>query len=359
MQVACDHCGAKYELDESEITGRGVRITCPSCSHVFVLYQPKKEDSFEIEVDLELDDNGELSMDLDDMLGAMMAEVEESISAQDESNVEPVASSASSAPEESTQSGDSLPPVSVPSESTDENNTDDMVETESQSAITSDQVASLDVHSLNFASVGIKSWKVKKPIGLMFEYSDYKTFQKSLNDGRISSGDQISPDGKNWTPMSEIENFELYFCRTYLEFEQNEPVEEVKQVKEKVISAVGGTNELASALAAAQAEVEQANRPQSGRKASNKRPTRKAPPKKVPEPTKSSSGLILNVGIGLVVVIGGYLIFGVEDTPPPVPSQQVQTSKPTTPAPDASVLPSPLLPGAAAACSCGSVVRLE
>ena len=173
-------------------------------------------------------------------------------------------------------------------------------------------MSSLNVHELNFASVGIKSWKVKKPIGLMFEYSDYKTFQKSLNDGRISSGDQISPDGKSWTPMSEIEDFERYFCQTYLEFEQNEGVEEVKQVKEKVISAVGGTNELASALAAAQAEVEQANRPTSNRKASNKRPNRKPQPKRAPEPTRSSSGLLLNVVIGLGVVVGGYLVFGGE-----------------------------------------------
>ena len=79
MQVACDHCGAEYELDESEITGRGVRITCPSCSHVFVVYQPKKEESFEIEVDLQLDDNGELSMDLDEMLGAVIADVEQDV----------------------------------------------------------------------------------------------------------------------------------------------------------------------------------------------------------------------------------------------------------------------------------------
>ena len=46
MQVACDHCGAEYDLDKSEITGRGVRITCPSCSHVFVVYQTKEEESF-------------------------------------------------------------------------------------------------------------------------------------------------------------------------------------------------------------------------------------------------------------------------------------------------------------------------
>ena len=76
MQVACDHCGAEYELDESEITGRGVRITCPSCSHVFVVYQTKKEESFELEVDLELDDNGS-GMDLDGMLESLIADNDE------------------------------------------------------------------------------------------------------------------------------------------------------------------------------------------------------------------------------------------------------------------------------------------
>ena len=257
MQVACDHCGAEYDLDESEITGRGVRITCPTCSHVFVVYQPKKEESFEIEVDLQLDDNGELSMDLDEMLDSMMADVEASDETAVQESVVESSSKMTDISETSIQNTDSSKGVE------DESATS--VEDESANEITSEQVSALNVHDLNFASVGIKSWKVKKPIGLMFEYSDYKTFQKSLNDGRISSGDQISPDGKTWTQMSESEDFERYFCQTYLEFEQNESVEEIKQVKERVISAVGGTNELASALAAAQAEVEQANRPSSNR----------------------------------------------------------------------------------------------
>ncbi len=327
MQVACDHCGAEYDLDKSEITGRGVRITCPSCSHVFVVYQTKEEESFELEVDLELDDNGELSMDLDGMLESLIADVEDSNDVEQTNVVEqpvefdkPTAQNSFDTEEPSISLVGSSEVVSTTAEGE--------TETTVESAISSDQVASLDVNSLNFASVGIKSWKVKKPIGLMFEYSDYKTFQKSLNDGRISSGDQISPDGKSWTPMSDIEDFEFFFCKTYLEFEQNESVEEVKQVKEKVIPSLGGTNELASALAAAQAEVEQANRPQPSRKSAPKRPSRKPQSKRAPEPAKSSSGLLLNVGIGLAVVVGGWVLFGGEDTPPSVPAQPPEMTKP-------------------------------
>ena len=51
MQVACEHCGTEYSLDKENITGRGVRITCPSCSHVFTVYKPQEE----IEIDLEID----------------------------------------------------------------------------------------------------------------------------------------------------------------------------------------------------------------------------------------------------------------------------------------------------------------
>ena len=45
MQVSCESCGARYELDDSRFSGRGARcITCPRCQHVFVAY---REDSGE------------------------------------------------------------------------------------------------------------------------------------------------------------------------------------------------------------------------------------------------------------------------------------------------------------------------
>jgi predicted Zn finger-like uncharacterized protein len=39
MIVTCDHCGTRYKLDESKIPGRGARVNCPSCKHVFVVYR--------------------------------------------------------------------------------------------------------------------------------------------------------------------------------------------------------------------------------------------------------------------------------------------------------------------------------
>jgi predicted Zn finger-like uncharacterized protein len=39
MVVTCEHCGARYRLDKGRIQGRGARITCPQCRHVFVVYQ--------------------------------------------------------------------------------------------------------------------------------------------------------------------------------------------------------------------------------------------------------------------------------------------------------------------------------
>ena len=42
MIVTCDHCGARYKLDESRISGRGAKITCPRCKHVFVVYREQE-----------------------------------------------------------------------------------------------------------------------------------------------------------------------------------------------------------------------------------------------------------------------------------------------------------------------------
>ncbi len=37
MIVTCERCHARYKLDDSRIKGRGARITCPRCRHVFTI----------------------------------------------------------------------------------------------------------------------------------------------------------------------------------------------------------------------------------------------------------------------------------------------------------------------------------
>jgi predicted Zn finger-like uncharacterized protein len=43
MIATCPNCSSRYRLDEDKIPGRGARITCPSCSHKFVVYRPKEQ----------------------------------------------------------------------------------------------------------------------------------------------------------------------------------------------------------------------------------------------------------------------------------------------------------------------------
>jgi predicted Zn finger-like uncharacterized protein len=140
MQVSCESCGARYQLDDSRFSGRGARITCPRCQHVFVVYR---------EEDL----------------------------AEDQDPQEAVTTEVASAVE-------------------------------------------YKVDDLDFRKVGIKAWKVKVKIGLVYDFSDYKTLAKYITDGRVTMADKISHDGKEWTEIGTIPDLAQYFIDVYIAEEQ-------------------------------------------------------------------------------------------------------------------------------------------
>lgn len=39
MIVTCPSCNSRYKIDAAKIKGRGAKITCPNCSHKFVVYK--------------------------------------------------------------------------------------------------------------------------------------------------------------------------------------------------------------------------------------------------------------------------------------------------------------------------------
>lgn len=127
MVVTCEHCGARYRLDKERIQGRGARITCPGCSHVFVVYQQEEQEA-------------------------------------------------------------AAPAVERPT----------------------------DVHALDFKSVGISTWKVKTGIGLVYDFSDYKTLRRYLKEGRVSDTDGLSHNGSEWTVINTIGDLEAHFIDTYV-----------------------------------------------------------------------------------------------------------------------------------------------
>ena len=144
MIVTCDNCGARYKLDDSRISGRGAKITCPRCRHVFVVYKDRPAG------------------------GAAPA----------------------AAPEVTERALTTHPPDAAPSNQR-------------------------DVDSLDFRKVGIQSWKVKVKIGLVYDFSDYKTLSKYISDGRVTSTDLLSHDGTEWTPIGDISDLKQHFVDVY------------------------------------------------------------------------------------------------------------------------------------------------
>ena len=72
-----------------------------------------------------------------------------------------------------------------------------------------------DASTLDFRKVGISSWKVRVKIGLVYDFSDIKTLRKYIQDGRVTSDDVISHDGKTWVTIGDIPDLDAYFIEVY------------------------------------------------------------------------------------------------------------------------------------------------
>jgi hypothetical protein len=147
----------------------------------------------------------------------------------------------------------------------------------------------LDVHSLDFRKVGIQSWKVKVRIGLVYDFGDYKTLRKYIQDGRVTPDDLLSHDGQDWKPIGDIPDLEQHFVDVYEAAERGAsgapaaPPQEV--VAPPLASGGTGDGELAAAMAEAVDEVARDQGPggSSGEvavvaPAGSGRPLRAAPP---------------------------------------------------------------------------------
>jgi predicted Zn finger-like uncharacterized protein len=155
MIVTCEQCQARYKLDDSKIKGRGAKITCPRCKHLFVVYNPAGHDNV-------------LRMDI----GAPAPPEPPQVAPV------PTVASASSAPDK----------ASRPKRTADD---------------------------LNFKAVGISSWKVKVKIGLVYDFSDIKTLRKYIQDKRVTEDDVISYDGQEWVRIGDIPDLDTFFVRVW------------------------------------------------------------------------------------------------------------------------------------------------
>lgn len=190
MIVTCEHCAARYKLDPGRITGRGVKITCPRCKNVFVVYRGEAGGA---------DDDG----------GEGVADDPQAQAPAKATPAAPTAPAPASAappsPPPAVDPRPAAPPTAAPRP------------TPLASPARKAAGPRPDVEGLDFAAAGIQAWKVKVRIGLVYDFSDYKTLARYIKDGRVGDDDQISHDGKTWTRLGDIADLEQHFVQVYMD----------------------------------------------------------------------------------------------------------------------------------------------
>lgn len=205
MIVSCESCKSRYKLDDSKITGRGAKITCPKCKHVFVVLAPPSSivDSPKPSMLPQTAAGNEWEDDEPTRVGR------EGAAAVAQASASPPAASA--------------PPAAAPTEPAtppEHEVVRPRAAAAAPAAPTKEAVAARAA-TLDFRKVGVTAWKVKVRIGLVYDFSDIKTLRKYIQDGRVTAADVISHDGKAWKPIGEIPDLDGFFVESYEALEKD------------------------------------------------------------------------------------------------------------------------------------------
>ena len=183
MVINCPSCAARYRLGDGRIQGRGARVVCPRCSHVFVILKDPAASSSEVAVEPE------------------------------------------PAPEPSaTLARTSTGPIRVVTPGPRKQRRE--VATIEVEAIGSDRSVEacvpaeapeqeLVAGNLDFRDVGIRTWKVRAAIGLTYDFSDLSTLKRYLAQGKVGDDDELSFDRKSWFRLGDIDDLDDFFVAAW------------------------------------------------------------------------------------------------------------------------------------------------
>lgn len=216
MVITCPSCSARYRLNPDKIQGRGAKITCPKCSHVFVVFTEQEAPA------------ADASAPEPPRVKTPPRPSAPVSAAPGSDRREDTQSGAFRAmglnPEESGRSGGGksnrrivapgprstrrLRALSKPSAP---------VPTAPGSNLPSSDAEITSASALDFRAVGIKTWKVKVAIGLIYDFSDISTLQKYLADKKVTPDDLISHNNADWTRIGDIADLEKHFIDVWKE----------------------------------------------------------------------------------------------------------------------------------------------
>lgn len=318
MIVSCESCKSRYKLDDSKITGRGAKITCPKCKHVFVVLAPPPA----------MADSPRPTLPPQGDAGAWADE--------EPTRVGREAAADAAAAVEASRAGPPTPPeheVVRPRAST----ASEVVAPPTKEAVTARAAA------LDFRQVGVTAWKVKVRIGLVYDFSDIKTLRKYIQDGRVTPADVISHDGKTWQPIGEIPDLDVFFIEAHERLARDFAARPAPTKAEGPAPADLG-NVAAELAAAAAAELDGQRQAgptyQDPFEAMKKRQRDRGGPGKTTAPPKpgaggTSSSLLIGGAVALLILLGGGGWWYLGQGSPPAPKAPV-------PEPKATVAPAPV-----------------
>lgn len=329
MVITCPSCAARYRLNPDKVQGRGAKITCPKCSHVFVVFTdqngaPASKSVTALPVKPSSGPAAPPTSEVDKrsatQTGAFKAvglDESPSRSPSTSSNVRVVAPGprstrrvrAVSAPDAVTPKGatslSETPALEVP----------------------------LDISSareLDFRSVGIKTWKVKVAIGLIYDFSDIATLQKYLADKKVTQDDLISHNNTEWIRIGDIEDLENHFIETWKSAKAAIDSGEAPKPTKKKSTSPGASAPVGSGTDSFRIDTGRVART-TGNYPTPAPPRRRKAPDPEPEPVSRGKALLV---LAAVLVVGyiAVTMFGPADAP--------VTQAPPPPAPVGEIGPS-------------------
>lgn len=186
LKVQCEKCKTRYKLDETRIQGKGAKITCPKCRHIFVVMKDALQAGG--------DDDGE---------GMLQDNASESVSTSQIPAVNLQAASTAAV-------AAARPPEAPPAPVSDE----------------PEVMRPASAESLSWKDVGLTSFKVKVAIGLVYDFSDIGTLRKYIGEKRVAPTDRISFDGKTWTVIKDVPDLDAFFIDQWVALKKERLKEE-------------------------------------------------------------------------------------------------------------------------------------
>ena len=306
MVVTCPACSARYRLNPDKMKGRGAKITCPKCAHVFVVFADGSSGSAS-----ESESNSELPQE--DTLRARLArrDFTTTNSALEALGLEgEVAATQTSTKIRVVAPGPRGSRKPVATLDTNQNLAEAAAAAMAPSA-GYDGPDIDDANALDFRKVGIATWKVKVAIGLVYDFSDVATLKRYLEDKRVTTSDLLSHNGKDWTVIGDIPDLDRHFIEVwkeaYVERQATDDTpKEKSSSKPSGAAAMGGSGQMATMTSTG------SHRPA---------PRRKRRPKE-PKKVEKKGGRLRALMAVTLLLAAGFLLFGPKDLLSPAPPRE-------------------------------------